>query len=67
MVHRILQQEYTWGQILISFEAFQRLLTALGAFTPFIDLVLAFGLKVSEFDENLGLYHCRTSSIASGG
>lgn len=64
--HSILQQEYTWGHILISLEAFHSLLIALSVFTPFVDYVLAFGLKVSENDENLVGYHCRTSSIASG-
>jgi hypothetical protein len=48
----IISQEFSWSKFLINEETFRKLITALRVFTPFLNLVHAFGEKTCE-DEKI--------------
>ncbi|KIY00206.1 uncharacterized protein Z520_03891 [Fonsecaea multimorphosa CBS 102226] len=60
----IISQEYSWGRLRFTPEAFQKLMCSLEIFSPFLDVVCAFGVKSSD-DERL-IHGFRSDALWEG-
>ena len=51
-LNSLIPQQYSWGKLVISYEAICMLLTHLKVFPAIIDMLRAFGEKIGHADES---------------
>lgn len=64
--YSLIPQQYSWGRLVISYEAICKLFTYVQVFPAVIDMLLAFGEKTGYEDDSHSEYVFRENEDATG-